>query len=221
MSFFPVILLALAAFALGALALRLPRGTWALFGAALLFGLAGYAVQGSPGQAGAPRQPVPEQVQTGELIVEARREFFPASEMPSRFVVTADAFARRGDFAQSAQFLRNAVEENPGDTEAWIALGNALTEHSEGQLTAAGMYAYSRAEQLDPRNPAAGYFAGLGLLRSGQPGRARGIWADLIESAPEDAEWRPALEERLRRLDAMMAQSGLPRSSADGARAAQ
>ncbi|GMM93997.1 tetratricopeptide repeat protein [Qipengyuania sp. MTN3-11] len=209
MTWLPILALAALVFLVAAFLLKLPRSVWTLFGAALLFGLAGYATQGSPGQGGSPKQLTPEAVETGELIVEARREFFPANEMPSRFVVTADAFARRGDFAQSAQFLRNAVEENPQDTEAWIALGNALTEHADGQLTAAGMYAYSRAEQLAPRNPAAGYFAGLGLLRSGQPGRARAIWADLVASAPEDAEWRPALEERLARLDAMLAQNPL------------
>lgn len=209
MTWLPILALAALSFLFAAFLLKLPKGVWTLFGAALLFGLAGYALQGSPGQAGAPRQPSPEQAETGELIVGARREFFTGSEMPSRFVVTADAFARRGDFASAAQFLRNAVEENPRDTEAWIALGNALTEHADGQLTAAAMYAYSRAEQIAPHNPAAGYFAGLGLLRSGQPGQARAIWAELLDGAPQGAEWRAALEERLERLDAMLAQSPL------------
>ena len=47
--------LALAAFALAAFLLRLPREGLTLFGAVLVFGLAGYAWQGSPGQPSAPK----------------------------------------------------------------------------------------------------------------------------------------------------------------------
>ncbi len=206
MSWLPILALAGLMFLLAAFLLKLPKQGYALFGAALLFGLAGYALQGNPGQAGSPKEAAERQIETGELVVEARREFFDPNVLPSRFVVTSDAFARRGDFENASRFLRNAVESDPADTEAWIALGNALTEHAEGQLTAAALFAYSRAEQLSPENPAAGYFVGLGMLRSGQPGRARSIWAELIENAPEGADWLPALQIRLERLDSLLAQ---------------
>ncbi|UVI38567.1 tetratricopeptide repeat protein [Qipengyuania spongiae] len=217
MSWLPILALAGLAFVLAAFVLKLPRNVWALFGAALLFGLAGYAMQGMPGVPSAPRQPTPPPAETGELLVEARREFFPDNELPSRFVITADAFARRGDYAQAAQFLRNAVEENPADTEAWVALGNALTEHAEGRLTQAALHAYSRAEQAAPDNPAAGYFAGFGFLRSGEAERAREIWAGLVEDAPEDAPWRPVIADRLARLDALLGQSAAQNPVAPGA----
>ena len=81
-----------------------------------------------------------------------------------------------------------------------------LTEHAGGQLTPAAIYAYGQAERRNPRSPAPGYFLGLALLRSGQPERARAIWADLVAQAPADAPWRPLLAERLARLEALMAQ---------------
>ena len=121
-----------------------------------------------------------------------------------RFVITADGFTRRGQYADAANFLRNAVSENPGDGEAWVALGNVLVEHAEGQPTAAALYAYSRAEALLPANPAPAYFLGLSLLRAGRPGETRALWAELLASAPGDAPWREALAERLARLDAML-----------------
>ena len=208
MSFVPAIVLAALAFALAAFVLRLPRSAWTLFGAALLFGLTGYALQGSPGQAGAPKAAVDELAATGEGLVEARRQMFDPNQPPSRFVTVADGFARRGQYADAAGILNGAIEENPRDAEAWLALGNALVEHAEGQLTPAALYAYGRAETLAPANPAAPFFLGAALIRGGRLVEARGLWADLLERAPADAEWRPLLAERLARLDLLIAQMG-------------
>lgn len=210
MSWLPILLLAILVFGLAVVLLKIPRALWMLFGSTLLFGLAGYAMQGNPGQAASPAAPSNEAAsQTGELMVEARREFYPESQLPSRFVVTADAFTRRGQHEQAANFLRNAVAENPNDGEAWIALGNALVEHADGQLTAAALFAFSRAEQVAPRNPAPTYFLGLSYLRAGEPGRTLALWRELLESAPEVAPWRPALEARLARLQDIL---GMPPS---------
>lgn len=192
------------AFAFAAFGLRLPKSGYSLFGAALLFGLAGYALQGRPGEPASPGKATAEDAETGELIVQARREFYDPDVLPSRFLITSDAFARRGDYAGAAAFARNAVEENPADTEAWTALGNALSEHAGGQLTPAAIYAYSQAEQRAPNSPAPGYFLGLAMLRTGQPERTREIWAELLAAAPESARWRPVLAERLARLESLM-----------------
>ena len=212
MTWVPIIALAALTFVLAVYALKLPRTVWMLFGAALLFGLAGYALQGSPGQASAPAAGLAEkEAQTGELLVAARREFYPETALPSRFVVTADAFARRGQYEQAARFLRNAVAENPRDAEAWLALGNALVEHADGQLTAAALFAYSEAERIQPANPAPTYFLGLGFLRGGEPERTRALWADVLDNTPAESPWRPILAERLARLDMLLRMgSGAP-----------
>jgi cytochrome c-type biogenesis protein CcmH len=213
-SWLPILALAALVFGLSVVLLKLPRPVWMLFASTLLFGLAGYAVQGNPGQAASPAAPKADLAgDTGELMVAARREFYPEGQLPSRFVVTADAFTRRGQHAQAANFLRNAVAENPQDGEAWIALGNALVEHADGQLTAAALFAYSRAEQVAPRNPAPTYFLGLSYLRAGEPGRTLALWRELLESAPEGAEWRAPLEARLARLEALL---GISQPDASG-----
>jgi cytochrome c-type biogenesis protein CcmH len=206
-SFLPAILLAALAFAAAAFVLRMPRSAWALFGAALLFGLAGYALQGSPGLAGAPRTAIEDADNSGEALVDARRELF-GTRPPSHFVTVADGFARRGQYADAAGILTGATRENPDDVEAWIALGNALVEHAEGQLTPAALYAYGRAESLQPEHPAAPFFLGVALIRGGRMAEARQLWADLLAHAPTDAEWRPALQERLERLDVLIEQVG-------------
>lgn len=206
MSLLPVMALAALAFLTAVVLLRLPRAGYSLLGAALLFGLAGYALQGSPGLPDAPARPITDSRVTGELLVEARREFFDPAILPSRFLITSDAYARRGDYLRAAGFAESAVEENPNDAEAWTALGNALVEHAEGRLTPAALYAYGQAERRAPGSPAPGYFLGLALLRGGEPERTRAIWAELLAAAPADAPWRPVLAERLARLDSVLAQ---------------
>lgn len=205
MSFVPIILLALAAFGVAALALRLPRNGWTLFGAALLFGLSGYALQGSPGQAGSPKDAASDRADGGTELVDARRAIYGPAP-PSRFVTVADGFARRGQFADAAGILRASLAEQPDDPEAWLALANALMEHADGQLTPAAVFAYERAGRADPGQPGPGFFLGVALIRSGRLQQARTLWAEMLERAPADAEWRQGLQDRLTRLDELIAQ---------------
>ena len=207
MTFLPIVLLAAAAFAVAVLALRLPRAGWALFGAALLFGLAGYALQGSPGLAGAPKTASDQAADAGVALVDARRELYGPAP-PSGFVTMADGFARRGQFADAAGILRGSLDDNSHDAEAWLALANVLVENAEGQLTPAAMYAFSKAERADPASPGPGFFLGVALINSGRPAEARKLWQDMLTRSPADAPWRQGLKERLDRLDVLIAQMG-------------
>lgn len=204
MSWLPIVGLAAAAFLAAAFLLKVARSGWTLLGATLLFGLSGYALQGSPGQPAVPGSASIRQNLDGELLVTARREFFDTSQMPSRWLTTGDGFARRGDYERAAGFYRSATEESAYDLEAWLALGIALVEHAEGNLTPAALYAFERAEALDETNGGARYFLGLAWLRAGQPARTRELWIQALQSAPENAEWRETLALRLMRLDAML-----------------
>lgn len=205
MSWLPAIALAGALFLIAAFALRLPRAGWAAFGAALLFGLAGYAFQASPDLPAAPKAAVPEANETSAAMIEARRAMFDSTMQASDFVLVSDGFARRGQYADAAQMLRSVVRENPGHAEAWVALGNALVEHADGNLTRAAVYAYARAEQAAPGHPAAPYFHGLALLRAGRPHETSALWAQAIAKAPAGAEWVEPMEQRLEKLEALIA----------------
>lgn len=206
MSFAPILLLAALAFAFAVVVLRLPRTGWTLLGAALMFGLAGYALQGSPGQGGAPKAPASDGDGGGTELVEARRAIYGPAP-PSRFVTVADGFARRGQFLDAAGILRGSLARAPDDPEARLALANALLEHADGQLTPATMFAYEQAERADPGQPGPGFFLGVALIRSGRLQQARGLWAEMLEKAPADAAWRDGLQDRIERLDGLIAQT--------------
>lgn len=209
MSWLPILALALVAFLVAAFVVRLPRAGWTLFCAALLFGLAGYALQGNPALPGAPKPPTPKVSEEGSAMIEARRFLFDPTQPPSAFVTLSDGYTRQGRFGDAAGILRGGLREAPQDAEGWVALGNALVEHAEGTPTAPALFAYARAEAVDPDSPAPDYFLGVALLRSQRFAEAREVWAGMIERAPEGADWLPAMEERLAQLDAMLAQ-GMP-----------
>jgi len=204
-SWLGVLALAMAAFALAAFMLRLPREGFAVFGAALLFGLAGYAWQGSPGQPASPKAPAADVSQSGEAMVEARRALFDEMRPKPDYMMISDGFARRGRFAEAAGLLRGGLNENPDHLEGWLALGMALTGHADGFVTPAAAYAYGKAREIDPANPGPDFFLGASLLQTGQIRAARDTWAGLLERSPDDAPWREDLEARIARLDQMIA----------------
>ncbi len=205
MTWLVVIALALVVFAVAAFGFGLARGMWTSLAAALGFGLAGYALQANPEMPSAPTSSQRDQGAQEFDIVEARREFVPpADQSGSNFLLTSDAWARRGRYAEAAQMLAGVTRENPGDFEAWLAQGIALTEHADGALTQASLYAFQRASALKPENIAPGYFLGVSLVRQGRLLDARQAWSETLQSAPEDAEGRAGLEERLSRLDALL-----------------
>lgn len=205
MTWLAVIALALAAFALAAFVFGLARNLWTSLLAALGFGLAGYALQASPDLPAAPKSAEAAQEQQDFDIVAARREFVARGDWSdSPFLVTSDAMARRGRYEEAARMLAGVTRENPRDFEVWLAQGIALTEHADGYLTQAALYAYQRAATIKPESLAPGYFLGVSLIQQGRLMEARQVWRETLEAGPEDAEGRAGLEERLTRLDGML-----------------
>lgn len=209
MTWLLAIALALAAFAIGIAAFRIGRGGWTTFAAALALGLAGYALQASPGVPGAPAAAPNDSEEGAWALVDERKEMI-GSEARSRNdkVLIADGFARRGQYANAAVLLRGAVTDDPRDSEAWLALGNALVEHADGALTEPALLAYRRAAETDPGGVGPGYFLGLALIRQGQFRQARAVWAETLEAAGSEAAGRSLLAERLDRLDGLMRGEG-------------
>jgi cytochrome c-type biogenesis protein CcmH len=198
--------LAILAFLAAAFVLKAPRKGWEAIVAALLLGLAGYALQGSPGIPAAPKAAVQKVEGNAAALVEARRmlngKVGPAGD---NFLVIGDALARNGQYADAAGVMLGAVEKDPKNGEAWLAIANALAGHADGQLTPASLFAFRRAADADPTHPGPPFFLGLSLAQSGRLVEARDLWGDLLTRTPPDAPWRADLEQRLQQLDAIIA----------------
>ena len=213
MTWLVVIGLGLVAFAALALLGKASRGAWEAIGAALLLGFAGYAWQGTPRQPGAPKPPA-EKIAGAAAVAErqamAKGDPDSGDPMADKHVVIADALARHGQFADAAEVLRGAVERKPDNAEAWLAMGNALVGHAEGNLSPAAIYAYGQAAKASPANPGPPFFLGMALLRSGRLQEGRAVWAELLGRTPADAPWRADLAGRLTELDAFLASQSRP-----------
>jgi cytochrome c-type biogenesis protein CcmH len=186
-------LLLLAAASFGGLRLLGARGAWLQAGAAaLLFGAAGYAVQGRPGLPAAPARPAEAQ---GVLpLTEARHAFYGDFGGEEPWLRISEALARSGNTEDAVGILENAVRRYPGSPHLWVGLGNALVDHAHG-LTPPAELAYRRAAELSPGYPAPPFFYGLALARSGDREAAVAIWKQILATAPPGASWRPLIEQ--------------------------
>jgi cytochrome c-type biogenesis protein CcmH len=213
-----VALLVLAAFAFAVLAFRAPRAGWEAIGAALLLGVAGYAMQGHPDLQSVLKAPAEGGGIDGENVVAARIALSTSSiPTQNRWVILADALARRGRFAEAVEVLDTAVGANPGDYEAWLAMGNALVAHAAGAPTPAALHAYRRSIESAPHLPGPRFFYGVSLIQLGRAEDARAQWQAALDAAPEDAAYRPLIAASLLRLDRASGASplGTPASDAE------
>jgi cytochrome c-type biogenesis protein CcmH len=199
-----VALAGIVAIAVGVLLLRRQRGLWSLLAAVVVFGLAGYAWQGSPDYPSAPAKAAGTRPEGNVGLVEVRREFFSEASVPSNFVVFADGFARQGDFGRAARLLQGTVAKNPEDGEAWLALGIALVEHAGGRVTKPAEFAMKQARAKLPGNPGPAFFDGVNALRSGDVVEARKLWVEGLQQSKDNAEGRVFVAERVLGLDRMM-----------------
>ena len=195
-----VILLALLGLSIAVLWLfRVRGGLLMAAAAALLVGGAGYAFQGDPDLEGAPTRPSEAR---GVLpLTEARHAFFGNFSPAEGWLTISEALARHGNGVDAVGILQNAVRRYPGDAQLWIGLGNALVDHGHG-LTPPAEFAYRRAAELVPGHPAAPFFYGLALARSGDRQGAVAIWKRILAHAPANASWRPLIEQGVAALSA-------------------
>lgn len=193
-----LILLLLVGTSAGALwLLKVRGGLLTAAAAALAFGMAGYALQGEPDLSGAPAQPAI----TNDFapLTEARHAFFGNFTGEESWLRMSEALARAGDTENAVGILQNAVGRYPNSPQLWIGLGNALVDHAH-VLTPPAELAYRRAAELSPGYPAAPFFYGLALARSGQREAAVAVWQRILVNAPPKASWRPLIEQGIAAL---------------------
>jgi cytochrome c-type biogenesis protein CcmH len=195
-----VILLLLLGASVGSLRLLGVRGGALMAASAALFlAAAGYAFQGQADLPGAPAHN--SEAANALPMPDARHAFFGNFTHAESWLLISEALARHGNGADAVGVLQNAVRRYPNDPQLWIGLGNALVDHAHG-LTPPAEFAYRRAAELSPGYPAAPFFYGIALARSGDRQAAVAIWKRILARAPAGASWRPLVEQGVTALSA-------------------
>lgn len=200
--------LAVAALTLAALwrVASVGRAGLQLAGAALLFGLGGYALQGKPGLRGSPAADRPVAALPPVIPIEIASEFYGRFNAAYFWLVIANGYAERGDSAGAVAILRSGLRAQPRDSELWIALGNALILHGGGRPSPASELAFARASRLAPLHPGPPFLYGLTLLGQGQPERALDLWRQAATRGPAAASWQPNLRARIATIERLIGQ---------------
>ncbi len=191
---------------------RLPAAARPLAGAAVMLGLAGYALQGSPALPGKPVAAPDEPEGFGEALTDQRQGMADRFGPAAQWLGMSDGFARTGKTELAAQTLEKGLEKYPDNVDLWVGLGNALTAHGGGMMSPAAALAFDEAARRDPSHPAPPFFAGLALAQGGDLKGAEAVWSELLARSPADAPWRPDLEMRLAQLRQAQGQQPLSAS---------
>ena len=200
------VLVALAAFALAVFAFKLKRALWTSLLAALTFGLAGYAMQASPGLDSQPKAPEDARPDDGFDSLEARLQLVHPRDRSrlERLMTPGNAMMRARRYADAVAFYNGVTDENPEDFEAWLGKGTALVDHANGALTPPAVFAYRKAAEIKPGHPAPGYFLGVSLIRQGRMMEARQVWRETVAEAPADAAGLDSIIIQLDRLEGLL-----------------
>ena len=127
----------------------------------------------------------------------------PADE--EGWLALSERFLARRETAKAVEALSIASAAMPDRVSLWVALGQALFLHGEGQMSPAARYAFDRAVALDPDHPGPKIFTALAFIQEAQPQKALPILVELEAKAPKDAPWRPRVERMLRGTRTMIA----------------
>jgi cytochrome c-type biogenesis protein CcmH/NrfG len=186
---------------------RSSKGLWQVAAAAVLLGMAGYALQGRPSLPPAPAQPLEAGAAGATQLVDIRADMDESFGSAKRWLVTADSFAKQGEYPLSASYLKSGLRIDPQNADVWSALGLQLMLASEGQMSPPAQVAFDKARTIRPKYPAPYYFDGLARLFAGDLDGAILLWEKTVSLATPNAKWKTRIESQLLAAKALRAQA--------------
>ena len=216
MGWLTLAILTLAAF--GALVLlRVPRLLWTMVGAALMLGAAGYAWQGRPTLAAQYAKADTTDAESLDGLIQLRTQMFGRYGADGAYLTAADAMARSGSPRYEVQTILGGIKGAPRSAMLWTALGDALSRHDRGQLSAPARFAFDQAIRLAPREPGPRFFLGTAQVRATDFLAAERSWRQALALTAPTASYRGDIVERLSLLTTLRAMMDAEAAQRSGA----
>jgi cytochrome c-type biogenesis protein CcmH/NrfG len=174
---------------------RRDTGALQFLAAALLLALAGYAWQGQPGLAGAPKARSADDRRPPSDFAQLRKPLLGEFNQAGAWLTASEALVQTGGTQSAVNLLRGRLEQTPRSMELWLGLADALIQHSGGMLTPAAEMAFNRAANVATEHPAPRFFYGLALARMGQVEAAEQYWRQVLAMPQTTDQWRQMVEQ--------------------------
>ena len=175
--------------------------------------MTGYALQGRPATPASPAKPLEASEVAATQLVAIRADMDQSYGSAKRWLVTADSFAKQGDYSLSAAYIQSGLRNDPQNPDLWSALGLQLMLASEGQMSPPAQLAFDKARAIRPSYPAPYYFAGLARLFAGDLDGAILLWEKTVSLATPKAKWKTRIESQLVAAKALQAQAAQAQST--------
>ncbi len=104
------------------------------------------------------------------------------------------------NYMASVEAYKKAVALDDSDPVIFSVLGEAMVRAGGGEVSDAALSVFHEALALDAMDPRARFFQGMALEQRGDPEGAIRLWAEVLETAPGDADWAPGLRSRIDEL---------------------
>ncbi len=178
-----------------------------------LFALSLYLLYGAPGMPGQPHaQHVAElmqrekvhNAQITDLVTKVEARLREAPEDGKGWDVIAPVYFKMGRFRDAANAFAQA-NRLLGETPARLSgFADASVFAADGIVTEAARKAYERILALEPQRPEPRFWLALAKEQDGDLKGALGDFQALVASAPADAPWKQAVEERMEAITARL-----------------
>ena len=114
--------------------------------------------------------------------------------------VLAPVLFKIGRYDDAVRAWRNSITYNGETSSRRADLGEAMAAAAGGVVTNEAKSELERAIALDANEVKARYLVGLAAEQDGRKADAANIWRGMLASAPQDAPWRPLVQQALARV---------------------
>jgi cytochrome c-type biogenesis protein CcmH len=155
---------------------------------------------GLPGQALSERADTRDQNSLPAMIARVEARLEQAPDDGRGWEVVAPVYMRLGRYEDAVRADRNVIRLL-GETSARLGdLGEALVLQANGVITAEAKAVFEQIVARDGTDARAQFYVGRAAEQDGRPAEAAKTWRAMIEKAPADAPWLPAVREALSRV---------------------